>query len=137
MSHSVLDYFLKESFNNKDIVDVDKEVCKKCFEDKKKCLEALRRGEKGKAILIGDEKVGSIWKEKNEFGHIEISGFYVHQEFRNKGYGSILLKNMDDAQVLYTEANNKIAQRTYEKNGWVKSDLIGRFDKDKKKEWYL
>ena len=44
---------------------------------------------------------------------------------------------MDDAQVLYTEANNKIAQRTYEKNGWVKSDLIGRFDKDKKKEWYL
>ncbi len=138
MVYTVLDCFLKETKDILTITKIDKEICEKCFENKQACLNQLKEGHDGKILLIGNTPVGNIWKNKNEFGHIEITGFYIYEQFRRKGYGTLLLKNMPDAQVLYTQETNKTAQKGYEKSGWVKSELVGRFDaKHRRKRWFL
>lgn len=137
MSPTVLETYLKEKNNTISIIDIDKNVCMKYILDKGECLEYLKKGNRGRTVIINDKSIGTIWTKPNEFGHIEITGFNIDPEYRGSGYGSLLLKSIN-AQVLYTEADNSIAQRVYKKNGWRKSKYIGRFSKHQKdKEWYL
>ncbi|KMJ57559.1 GNAT family acetyltransferase [Bacillus sp. LL01] len=72
--------------------------------------------------IVAEKVVGMI-----AYNRLQISQLYIHSEYQNAGIGKKLLhkakEQADGSLTLYTFEINKIAQRFYEKNGFV---IIGR-----------